>query len=89
MNLLQRVFLQEMQTVYNFTSSIRADIDDNNAIIQILELNIHEKFQRLQTETELSQELTFNNSVLISRLDNRMHKFENERREATGSKGAT
>ena len=78
LNLLQRVVRQEIRTVYNVTSSMRADIDENNAIIQIIESNINEKLQRLQTDTESTRELMFINSVLVYQLDHRMNEFKNE-----------
>ena len=89
LNLLQRLVQQEIQTVYTVTSSMRTNIDNNNAMIQILNSNISEKLQNLQADAETIQELVYRNSELITQLDVKLNALENGRREAAVDEGAT
>ena len=65
LNPLERLVQQEIRTVYTVTSSMRKTIDDNNAMIQILNSNISEKLQ----------ELVYRNSKLITQLDVKLKRI--------------
>ena len=43
---------------------MRTNIDENNAMIQILNSNISEKLQNFQADAETTQELVYRNTKL-------------------------
>ena len=89
LNLLQRLVQREIRTVYTVTSSVRKNIDDMNAMIQILNSNSSEKLQNLQADAETTQELVYRNSKLITQLDVKLNTLANGRQEAAAGEGAT
>ena len=74
LRLVQRIVLNEIRTVYQVTSSLRSEIDNNNMLIKILEGSINEKLKNLQIATD--HDLSLKNSEIIKQLDARMSAIE-------------
>ena len=70
LGLVQRIIQNEICTVYQVTSCMRTDIENNNLMIRILEESINEKLKNLQIDTE--QDLLVCNTELIAQLDARL-----------------
>ena len=83
MGLVQRIIQNEIRTVYQVTSSMRTDIDNNNLMIRILEETINEKLKNLQIDIE--QDLSIRNTEIIAQLDARLNALENEQRKVDSS----
>ena len=72
--LVQRIVLNKIRTVYQITSSLRSEIDNNNMLIKILGGSINEQLKDLQIETD--HDLSLINSEIITQLDARMRDIE-------------
>ena len=60
--------------MYQVTSSLRSEIDNNNVLIRVLERSINEKFKNLQIETNYY--LSLQNSEIIAQLYARISAME-------------
>ena len=74
LRLVQRIVLNEIRTLYQVTSSLRSEIDNNYVLIKILEGSINEKLKNLQIETD--HDLSLKNSEIITQLDARMRAIK-------------
>ena len=83
LGLVQRIIQNEIRTVNQVTSSMRADVDNNNLMIRILEETINEKLKNLQIDIE--QDLSIRNTEIIAQLDARLNALENEQRKVDSS----
>ena len=79
MGLVQRIIKNEIRTVYQVTSSMRTEFDNNNFMIRILKESINEKSKNLQIDIE--QDLSMRNTKIIAQLDARLNALENEQRK--------
>ena len=64
LRLVQRIVLNEIRTMYQVTSSLRSEIDNNNVLIKILEGSINEKLRNLQIVTD--HDISLKNSEIIT-----------------------
>lgn len=83
---LARLMIQnELKSVFQVTSSMRSDIDNNQISLTILEDSINTKLKNL--ETQISQDLAYRNAEIIGELDTRLTALENERQKANSGNG--
>ena len=79
LRLVQRIMKNEVQILFQVTSSLRLSIDDLNIFIQVIEDKVNETIRNSQIG--LQQELSLHNVELIAQLDNRLTAIENELRK--------
>ena len=87
LRLVQRIVKNEVQILFQVTSSLRSSIDDLNIFIQVIEDKVNEKIRNSQIGSQ--QELSLHNVELIAQLDNRLTAIENELRKTVSGHRTT
>lgn len=73
---IQSIVQQEIRLVYQITSSLRHDVDDNGVMIRSLESQFRDDVKTQRINSETVQDLVTRNSQLITHLEERLKALE-------------